>query len=72
MPNLACNCDAPGYYSGRVCPACDRPGPTVPRFVAIGTHVMQGSTQRAVASSRTFAKRIANALNHYNPNEKGY
>ncbi len=72
MPNPACNCDAPGYYPGRVCPACDRPAQTPPRFVAIEKNVMRGSDNWAVARSRTFAKRIANALNHYNPNEKGY
>lgn len=41
-------------------------------FVAIGPKVMQGSVQRGAMNSRTFARRTANALNRYTPNEKGY
>lgn len=42
------------------------------QFVHIGTKVMQGSIQRAAACSKTFARRIANALNRYTPNDRGY
>lgn len=42
-----------------------------PKFVAIGSRVMQGNIQRAVACSKTFAKRIANALNKHVPNREG-
>lgn len=44
--------------------------PKVP-FVGAGSNVMCGSENVAVARSRTFANRIANALNQYIPNSKG-
>lgn len=40
-------------------------------FVSIGFGVMQGKKWIARASSVTMARRIANALNRYTPNEKG-
>jgi hypothetical protein len=42
-----------------------------PLFVAIRTVVMRGSEYIATATSSTMARRIANALNRYKPNEKG-
>lgn len=44
--------------------------PKVP-FVGAGSNVMCGPENVAVARSRTFANRIANALNQYTPNSKG-
>ena len=41
-------------------------------FVAYGHGVKQGSEQIALAKSKTMARRIANALNKYKPNDKGY
>lgn len=41
------------------------------KFVAVGANVMQGTIRRATASSKTFAKRISNALNKHIPNREG-
>lgn len=41
------------------------------RWVSIGKIVMRGQEAWARARSHTFAKRIANALNQYTPNDKG-
>lgn len=41
------------------------------RFVAIHNIVKRGAETWARARSHTFAKRIANALNSYTPNDKG-
>jgi hypothetical protein len=69
------HCGTDTHNSNLLCPSCAKitiGQPTPAKFAFVGTKVMQGSTQRAVASSRTFARRIANALNRYTPNEKGY
>jgi hypothetical protein len=42
-----------------------------PIFVAVKTAVMRGSEHVATAISKTFAKRIANALNKHKPNSEG-
>jgi hypothetical protein len=42
------------------------------RFVAVDRGIRYGSGNIAFAISRTMAKRIANALNSYTPNKKGY
>lgn len=41
-------------------------------FVAIKLAIMRGSERVAVAVSHTMARRIANALNLYQPNHRGY
>lgn len=41
-------------------------------FIAVKLTVMRGSKCEAVASSHNMAHRIANALNSYTPNSKGY
>lgn len=41
-------------------------------FVAIRCNVMRGGERVATAASNTMAKRIANALNNYTPNRRGY
>ena len=49
-------------------------GPANPentRFVGVGKAVMQGAKCRAIACSKTFAKRIANALNNHKVNSEG-
>jgi hypothetical protein len=43
-----------------------------PIYSAEGYDVQLGSQQVAIAKSRTLAKRIANALNEYSPNERGF
>jgi hypothetical protein len=43
-----------------------------PLFSAEGYDVQYGSQQIAIAKSKTLAKRIANALNAYSPNERGF
>ena len=48
------------------------PSPPAIKFVAIRNQVMRGALCVAVASSSTSARRIANALNLYVPNQKGY
>jgi hypothetical protein len=48
-----------------------RESPQVPRFVGIKNAVMRGSECVAVACSKTFAKRIANALNNHKVNSEG-
>lgn len=78
-------CKRPRYYwqdspeqLKNVCDEClplvrqsiANPLPKMP-FVGIGSNVMCGSDNVAVARSRTFANRIANALNRYTPNSKG-
>ena len=40
-------------------------------FVAVKQLVMRGSERVAIAASVNMARRIANALNEYEPNEKG-
>ena len=47
------------------------PAPPPPRFVNVKNAVMQGATCVAVACSKTFAKRIANALNNHKVNSEG-
>jgi hypothetical protein len=42
-----------------------------PRFEGRGTEVVRRDDVVAYAVSATMAKRIANALNHYFPNERG-
>ena len=44
----------------------------LPPFVAVRQAVMRGSEHIAYAVSHTMARRIARALNHHKPNEKGY
>ncbi len=41
------------------------------KFVAVRTNIMQGAKHIATAISKTFAKRIANALNKHTPNSEG-
>lgn len=41
------------------------------KFVAVGRSIMRGSEHIATAISNTFARRIARALNHHQPNERG-
>ena len=43
-----------------------------PLFSAEGYDVQHGSQQIAIAKSKTLAKRIANALNAYSPNERKF
>lgn len=40
-------------------------------YVAIGTSVMYGDSNVAVARGQNMATRIANALNRYTPNARG-
>jgi hypothetical protein len=49
------------------------PAPPDPerRFVAVKSAVMHGADHVATAKSKTFAKRIANALNKHKPNDEG-
>lgn len=42
------------------------------QFVAVRRVVMRGTERIAEAVSSTLARRIANALNRYTPNRKGY
>lgn len=42
------------------------------QFVAIRTAIMRGAEHIATTQSHNMAKRIANALNAYRPNAKGY
>lgn len=42
------------------------------RFAAVGELIKQGSETMASCKSRTFALRVANALNQYTPGKKGY
>lgn len=42
-----------------------------PKFVAVKEAVMRGQEHIATARSKTFAKRIANALNKHVPNDEG-
>ena len=46
--------------------------PPRPLFVAEGKTVMRRGEVVASCSSRTLAARVANALNLYNPNERGF
>jgi len=49
-----------------------RPRPdSVVQYVAIGRAVMKGQEHIATACSNTMARRIANALRKYVPNQKG-
>jgi hypothetical protein len=41
-------------------------------FVAVKSAVMRGAVHIAQACSFTMARRIANALNQYEPNDRGY
>jgi hypothetical protein len=41
-------------------------------FVAVGSNVVKENEPIAVARSRTYALRIANALNDYIPGDRGY
>jgi hypothetical protein len=43
-----------------------------PIYSAEGYDIQLGSQQVAIAKSKTLAKRIANALNEYSPNERGF
>ena len=43
-----------------------------PLFVAVKATIMRGTIHIATACSATMARRIANALNWYRPNDKGY
>jgi hypothetical protein len=43
-----------------------------PKFVQVGLGIMLGAFCVATARSVTMAKRIVNALNAYNPNDRGY
>lgn len=52
-------------------PASPRESPAAPRFVNVKNVVMQGSTWVATCCSKTFAKRIANALNNHKVNSEG-
>jgi len=45
--------------------------PAFPSFRGDGRNVLRRGEVIATASSRTMADRIANALNQYNPNERG-
>lgn len=51
-----------------------RPEPRGPglRFQAHERVIMRGAEHVATAMSHNFARRIANALNTYTPNERGY
>jgi hypothetical protein len=42
-----------------------------PQFVAVHTSILQGARVIARAISHNMAKRIANALNHHQPNKEG-
>ena len=42
-----------------------------PIFSAEGFNVQHGAQQVAIAHTKTLAKRIANALNEYSPDERG-
>ena len=44
----------------------------LPLFSVEGYDIQLGSEQIAIAKSKTLAKRIANALNQYSPNERGF
>lgn len=46
--------------------------PPRPIFIANGREVSRLGSLVATAASRTMAARIANALNLYNPNERGF
>jgi hypothetical protein len=41
------------------------------RFVAVHATIVYGARVIARAISKTMAKRIANALNHHTPNQRG-
>lgn len=41
------------------------------QFVAVGRAVMRGAEHIATATSNTFARRIARALNLHKPNSRG-
>jgi hypothetical protein len=43
-----------------------------PKFVAVHKAIMRGAEFIATAVSHTMALRIANALNSYKPNQKGF
>ena len=43
-----------------------------PFFSAEGYDIQLGAQQVAIAKSKTLAKRIADALNQYSPNERGF
>jgi hypothetical protein len=70
-PNLTNHYEPPGWMLQA--PPSDAKG-TEPKFIAVkGTViVMRASELIAKACSRTMARRIANALNKYVPNRKGY
>lgn len=66
-----CGNDLTGFESlGKVCNACLDNRPQI-RFVGVGKNVMQGQECKAVACSKNMAKRIANALNVYQPSREG-
>lgn len=60
---VRCNCE-------EFIPAESDPAPQI-RFVGVGKNVMQGQECKAVACSKNMAKRIANALNVYQPSREG-
>jgi hypothetical protein len=49
-----------------------KPSPDSLQFVAVRKGIKQGPHYVAMAKSSTMARRIANALNQYKPNAKGY
>jgi hypothetical protein len=68
--------DTSCYTSGQTWPLgqwLDVPYGTEPlQFAAVRRGVKQGAHYVATAKSSTMARRIANALNRYTPNDKGY
>ncbi len=61
-----------GRLVGAVTEETKTPPPPDPKFVQVGLGVMMGALCVATARSVTMAKRIANALNFYKPNDRGY
>jgi predicted amidophosphoribosyltransferase len=51
---------------------CNRCLESPPKFVAVRVAVMRGAEWIATAASHNMARRIARALNQYQPNERGY
>lgn len=58
----------------RPCPGVStyyEPKQEKPKFVAVKEAVMRGSEHIGTMRSKTMAKRTANALNRYTPNDEG-
>ena len=71
MPSRCYHCDSIGGHDPACIVAVSQRGGSVYPFVAVKLAVMLGAERIAVAVSHTMAKRIANALNHHQPNKRG-